>query len=353
MPVLRKGKAERLKSKDLKSKRKYNTATLRLLPLIILISGLAFNTQSQNVEAFSKLDTTAILIGDQIGLEVGIRVPEGFRVQWPLLVDTITKHIEIIDKKPIDTSSSNGNLTLIQKLTVTSFDSGYFEIPDMEITFHPEGDTNRFIANTNTLYLSVTTPVVDTSQAFKIIKGPVKEPYTLGEILLWVLYFVIGVLVILGIIFLIKYDRKKKYQPLFKKTKPLLPPDILAIQKLEELRLAKIWQQGKLKEYHTQLTDIAREYFEGRYHFEAMEMTSHDILEELKNHNINNEAMGKIANVLQLADLVKFAKANPAPLENDLSLSHCIDFVKETKPAPVVQNDGEKDSSEQTKIKAS
>lgn len=321
---------------------------------MVVLSGVALNSYAQNVEAFSRLDTNAILIGDQIGLELGIRIPEGYLVRWPLLGDTITRHIEIINKKSIDTIASGGNLTLLQKLTITSFDSGYFEIPDLEFSFRYPDDTTTFIANTNSLYLSVTTPVVDTSQAFKAIKGPVSEPYTLAEILLWVLYIVLGILVIVGIVLLIRYDRRrKKYQPLFKKSKPIIPPDVLAIQKLEELRLAKVWQQGKLKEYHTDLTDIVREYFEGRYHFDAMEMTSEEILEVLKNHDINKEATNKIAGVLQLADLVKFAKALPTALENDLSLNHCIDFVKETKPVPVVMTEDGKDSNELTKIKAS
>ena len=95
-------------------------------------------------------------------------------------------------------------------------------------------------------------------------------------------------------------------------------------------------QQGKLKMYYTGLTDIAREYFEGRFHFDAMEMTSDEIMTVLKKKPVNKEIYEKMGNVLQLADLVKYAKANPMPLENDQCLNHCVDFVKETKPVPIV-----------------
>lgn len=297
---------------------------------------------AQNAKAFARLDTTAIMIGDQVGLELGITVPEDFTVSWPALADTISDHIEIVSTGENDTSHSQGNMLLTRSLKITSFDSGYFELPPFHFTIAHSNDTNRFLVNTNSQYLMVNVPAVDTSQAFKIIKGPVEEPVTFGEILPWLL---IGIVVLTVVALTIWYIRRRRQnKPVFvRKPKKVLPPAVLAIQKLEELRLAKLWQQGKLKEYYTYLTDIIREYFDGRFNVDAMEMTSDEILESLRNKEINKEAMGKLHQVLQTADFVKFAKAHPTPLENDLCLNHCIDFVKETKPAEVVekQNNGE------------
>ena len=310
--------------------------------LTVLLASVISIAGAQNVEAYAKMDSTSIMIGDQINFELGITVPENFAVSFPYFTDTITKNIEIISAEPIDTLEVDEGLLMRQQYVVTSFDSGYFALPDFEFLFHHLDDTILYRTNTNILYLMVNTPVVDTSQAFKAIKGPVSEPYTFMEIFPWVL---LGLAVIGGIIFLIWYLRKRKQnKPLFQpKPKPALPPDVLAIQKLEELRLAKVWQQGKLKVYYTELTDIAREYFGGRYYFDAMEMTSDEILDELKLKGVNEEALHKMKSVLQLADLVKFAKAHPTPLENDLSISHCVDFVKETKPVPMVKTEEPKE----------
>ena len=301
--------------------------------MFVLLLGLA-QLIAQNVEAYSKLDSSAIMIGDQIGLEVGINVPESFFVSLPFFKDTITTNIEIINKEPIDTTEVDDGFLISQKYTITSFDSGYFELPDFEFLFHHKDDTTVYRTNANTLFLMVNTPVVDTSQAIKAIKGPVSVPYTFGEIFPWVL---LGLAVIGLVVFVIWYIRKrKKNKPIFaRKPKPALPPDVLALQKLEELRLAKIWQQGKLKMYYTELIDITREYFEGRYHFDAMEMTSDEILEALTDHQVNRQITEKIRNAFQLADLVKFAKAHPTPLENDICLNHCVDFVNETKPVAI------------------
>lgn len=316
-----------------------------ILIAFLVVAGISGS--AQNVEAYARLDSSNIMIGDQLTFELGITVPESFAVSFPFFTDTITRNIEIIEKLPIDTLAIDEGLLMKQLYTVTSFDSGYFELPEFEFLFHHTDDTILYRTNTNTLFLMVNTPVVDTSQAFKVIKGPVEEPYTFMEIFPWVL---LGLAVIGGIIFLIWYLKKRKQnKPLFKgKPKPVLPPDVLAIQKLEELRLAKIWQQGKLKNYYTELTDITREYLEGRYRFDAMEMTSEEILDELKAQEVNSEALGKMKNVLQLADLVKFAKAHPSPIENDQCINHCVDFVKETKPVPLPETmEGTDDNNSQ------
>jgi len=301
----------------------------------LMLGGFA---RAQNVEAFAKLDTNAMMIGDHVNLELGLKIPEGFKAQWPQLVDTISKNIEIISKQPVDTTKSNGNLELKQLFTITSFDSGYFALPEFKFHYQNGNDSTKFTVGSNPLYLMVNVPTVDTTQAFKVIKGPVNEPVTFAEILPWIL---LGLFVLAVAVFLWWYIRKrKKNQPVFvRKTKPSPPPDVMAIQKLEELRLAKIWQQGKLKEYFTELTDIIREYLDGRFNIDALEMTSFEIIDAIEDRRINSDAIEKLTNVMQLADLVKFAKAQTTPLENDLSLSHCVDFVMETKPVAQVEKE--------------
>ncbi|HHL57637.1 MAG TPA: hypothetical protein ENJ14_01700 [Bacteroidetes bacterium] len=298
---------------------------------------------AQHTEAYARLERDSIMIGDQIGYELGINIPEGFVVAWPVLVDTISKNIEIVNVQEVDTSFVENTLILNRLLTITSFDSGYFKIPSYTFQFRHEGDTAVYEAKTPVQYLNVYTPVVDTSQVFKAIKGPIAEPYTFRELLPWILLGLLVVILVVGMIWYIRKRKKKK--PLFAaKAKPELPPHIVAIRKLEELRLAKVWQQGKIKEYYTQLTDIVREYAERRYNFNAPEMTTEEILEELSAKNVNEEVTTKLKATLSLADLVKFAKAKPTPLENDVCLNNCIDFVQETKEEPVLRIDQKPES---------
>jgi hypothetical protein len=310
---------------------------IRHTGLLILMLTAFVVVRGQNMvplKATASLDTTAIMIGDQIGLNLTLKVPAGTQVIWPELNDTLVPHVEIIKRGKTNSTLKNNALTLKRRLMVTSFDSGYFNITPMKFQVRLPGSNKVDTVATQDLFLQVYTPEVDTSKAFKVIKGPVAEPYTFGEILPWIL---LGLLVIAGIVFLIWYlRRRKKNQPLFaRKSKPKLPPYEEAIQRLEEVRLSRMWQAGKLKAYHSAITDIMRVYVARRFQFDAREMTSGEIIQNLgKKPAVNKEALSKVQSAFELADLVKFAKLKPSPLENDTSLNYCIDFVNETKVVP-------------------
>ena len=294
------------------------------------------------LKAKATLDTTAIMIGDQIGMDLSVEVPRGAQVLWPPLPDTLVPHIEIVKRGKTDTTLQNNAMTLRRHLVITSFDSGYFNITPMKFRVKLPGSPSMDKVATQDLFLQVYTPRVDTTKAFKPIVGPQAEPYTLGEILPWVL---LGLLVVAAIVFLVWYLRKrKKNQPLFaRKPKPKLPPDVEAIQRLEEIRLSRLWQAGKLKAYHSAITDIMRDYFARRFRFDAREMTTGEIIQELeKEPVVNKEILEKVKSAFELADLVKFAKFKPSPLENDTSLNYCVDFVNETREVPPEPAPGEK-----------
>ncbi len=301
------------------------------LILIFMAFGVAKAQNMVPLKATASLDTTSIMIGDQIGLNLALEVPAGSQIIWPALGDTLVPHVEIIKRGKTDSILKNSVLKFRRRLVITSFDSGYFNITPLKFQVRLPGSSKMDTVSTQDLFLQVYTPDVDTAKAFKAIKGPVGEPYTFGEILPWIL---LGLLVIAGIVLLIWYlRRRKRNQPLFvRKSKPKLPPYEEAIQRLEEVRLSRMWQAGKLKAYHSAITDIMRDYFARRFRFDAREMTSGEIIQNLgKEPAVNKDALSKVQSAFELADLVKFAKLKPSPLENDTSLNYCVDFVNETK----------------------
>jgi len=293
----------------------------------ILIVG---QLNAQDITAWSSLDTNAITIGGQVTYEIGITIPYEVLVGWPMIGDTLNSNIEVLRRTNIDTTYTDSDISLRQQLIITSFDSGYFEIAPTVFQFKHVNDSSIYTTSTGMLFLQVYVPEVDTSQAFKPLTGPIEEPYTLQELLPWIVVST-AVAILIGLLIFYLIKRKKK-QPIFKrKPKPILPAHVVAITKLEELRLNKIWQSGRLKKYYSELTDIIREYMVNRYQFDAPEMTSYEIITKLHEFDINKDAMSKLESTMQLSDMVKFAKAIPTALENDLGLSHCVDFVNETK----------------------
>ena len=121
----------------------------------------------------------------------------------------------------------------------------------------------------------------------------------------------------------------------------LVPPYDRAIQALHELKDSKLWQQGQEKAYYTTLTEILREYIDERFHINAMEMTSSQIIETLHRNEETKAVNRQLRDILEMADFVKFAKMRPLPDDNEQVMRYAETFVEETKPdekAPESEN---------------
>lgn len=306
------------------------TAKSALFSLAILLAMHA-SLRGQEIAVDAKLDTSDILIGDQISLDISFNMPLDYRVIWPFYQDTLVRNIEIIGRSAVDTviNEEENLVNMMQSFTITSFDSGRYYIPPLLFLYQPIDDTAYSQAYSMPLYLEVHSMEVDTAQAIRAIKPPLEAPFSLREILPWILLALAAILLSLLIVYVL--TRIKRKQPVFViKPKPPQPPHIIALNGLESLREKKLWQSGRLKDYYTELTDIVREYIEGRFEVAAAEMTTDEILSGMQNTDAKPEALDKLARTLTLADLVKFAKEKPLPLDNDNCMAYCTDFVNAT-----------------------
>jgi hypothetical protein len=301
--------------------------------VLFIFAGFAGAVRGQYAGATAKLEKNAIRIGDQVRFELNLTVPAGSKVQWPMLLDTLTGNVEILRKSGLDTVSSNTQqFTLKQEIVITSFDSGSYIIRPVLFKYNLKGDTLSHYTETLPVTLDVQTIKTDPAKDIMPIKPPLNAPVTLREILPWIGLIIIILALAAGVYYYLK--KKKQVKPVVaSRLKTTIPPYEAAIEALETLRLKKLWQSGKVKEYYSELTDIVREYIELRFPVRALEMTTSEINAALRQTDVNGSAREKLNQTLVLADLVKFAKEQPLPLENDLSLNQCIDFVRETKPA--------------------
>jgi len=297
--------------------------------LIILFYLIGLSGFSQKVEVLSQLDTNAMLIGDHVAMELRYTGSVKSQVLWPFLPDTILGNIIVIGRGKIDTSytSDKKRVTLSQELNLTCYDSGFYTIPGIPFNYRDLPDTNRLTATTPMLLLAVHTVKVDTTQAIKPIKSPIKIPLTFREMIPWILA-ILGVFAVIIAVFWYLRKRKKN-EPVFQlKPRVKMLPHELALQEFEKLRVKKLWQGGKIKEYHSELTEILRKYIENQFNVAALEQTSSELVENLKHDTeCPAQAIQKLENILVQADLAKFAKSMPLPAENENSLSDGIDFV--------------------------
>jgi hypothetical protein len=276
------------------------------------------------------IDSTTLFIGDQTDLHLQATCEAGEQVQFPVLGDELIPGIEIVDKTIIDTATlKDGRLQYNQYLTLTSFEDSLFYIAPLTFV---SGDQT---IQSEALTLNVVQPfeVDSADMAITDIKGVYDAPIWWWGIFRWVLLALGVVGISIGGYYLISYlqARVSKKEDELVSVEQLRPADEVALEKLDAIREEKIWQSGRVKEYHTQLTDVVREYIARRFEVSSAEQTSDETLRAIRPLlNDKKELFEQLRKMLTLADLVKFAKWQAAPDENELSLRSAYTFVKET-----------------------
>lgn len=276
------------------------------------------------------IDSTTLFIGDQTDLHLRATCEQSEEVQFPTLTEELISGIEIVDQTIIDTTTLNdGRVQYNQYLTLTSFQDSLFYINPLP--FVSNGDTIW----SESMTLNVVQPfeIDSTDIAITDIKGIYKAPIWWWGILRWVLLALAIAGVGIGGYYLITFIRKRYSNDSeeLTPTEPLRPADEVALEKLDAIREEKIWQTGQVKEYHTQLTDVIREYIARRFDVSSIEQTSDETLTAMRPLlNDKRELYDQLRKMLQLADLVKFAKWTATPDENEMSLRSAYTFVKET-----------------------
>ncbi len=282
---------------------------------------------SQKVQ--TSLAPAEIRIGEPSRLTFELEIPAGSAIVWPAISDTISADIEILRFGRPDTISHNKSSLVIQQVhTITAWEAGLFPVPPMVFPFIEDGDT--LVIESQPVLLEVRGSDIDTGSAIKDIKGIVPMPVGLAELLPYIL----GLLVLAGLSWgLIRHfgQRKKpeKEHPVW--VQPDIPAHMAALSGLEGLRSKKLWQGGKVKQHHSELSDILRQYLERRYLLNALEMTTSEILAALPGALQQEEAGESLREILELADLVKFAKFRPEPHASESSLNAAFAFVEQTK----------------------
>jgi len=278
---------------------------MKKIILLLFISNFAFAQTA-------KLDTNAILIGEQINFSISNAISK--TEVWPTYDEFLVEGIEIIKEGELDTSEN----LISQNFIITAWDSGSYYIPPIS-----------FSANSKTegLLLNIQTVILEEGAELKDIKQPMEAPIGCSDICPWL----VGIVAFALIIFLLKkYVFNKKEVIKIEKPKVIIPADITALQQLKKLDKAQVWQSGNIKQYHTELSEIIRRYTENRFNFIALELATDEIIRELKS-KVDNEQLASITILLQRADLAKFAKSKPDEDENKESMQLAKHFVGQTK----------------------
>ncbi len=283
------------------------------------------------------IDRNEILIGEQavISLSYPLTKANPEKVEFPEIGTTLVEKVEVVRKSKIDTLATTEGVSTIrleQKIYITSFDTGYYAIKPFE--FKVNGKTEP----TSAFLLSVKTVEIDTTGSIMADRGIYTvEVDFMDYVRIYWKYpaAVLGVGVLLAIIILLvqRYNEKKKRKPAVVPVEPERPAHELALERLTKISEEKVYKRGKIKEYHTAITDALRDYLERAYQIAAHELTTSQIIGALKYSGISEMDMVKLRTILFRADMVKFAKETPDEQENTAAVNDAVVFVKNTIPA--------------------
>lgn len=293
----------------------------------------------QNVRIESKLDSATLMMGRVTTLNVTVVKPTSERGTIIVPRDSMTANVEIVGEAGADTTSlGNGIEEIKRRIILQSFDSGVYVLKPI-LYVSPLGDTiasDRPVLKVMPVNVDSLTTIHDYADAQE---GEHKFFDFLPDFMsTWWFWLIVGLVVATaGIILYFHYAKKGKIS--IRHRKPEEPPYERAVRSLNDLRAQHLCEQGREKEFYTRLTDILRVYLDSRFHINAMEMTSTQILQALEGNEATRLPRLHMSQLLEIADFVKFAAQRPLPDDNVKAFNNAMQFVEDTKPVEEPKED--------------
>jgi len=292
----------------------------------LLILYFPFSVFAQEISVKANTDSSDYLIGDHINFTLTISYSDDINIVNPFFRDSLNK-FEIINEVPVGKARSDNKNQLIYKYTLTYFDSAEITIPPIQVFYRSKSDTTLKSIQSDSFQIRVHKLSVKVEEDIKDVKPPLKIPFDWVSLAIWIL---IGLLILLIAYFVYKKYFSRKAEEEIVKPKIILPPHEEALMKLDQLNREQLWQKGFVKEYHSRITEIIREYFEKRFNLPALELTTSEQLEYLKMIPEAKDILAVTESFLTNADLVKFAKFIPMDGVNAEMMNQAIEIVNRT-----------------------
>ena len=299
----------------------------RICVLIILVASVLRIAAQESVEV--SIDSIQMFVGQQVHVTLTAHAKENAKVEFPVFKPTqyITPGVEVLaSQEQAQQTEDNGFVARSTVYTLTSFDDTLYYLPPMTVKIDGKPYKSKSLA------LKVLTIEVDTTHVDQFFgpKDVQDNPFLWSD---WSSAFWLSVLllVLLAVTYYL-YLRMRDNKPIIthiRIVKRLLPHQ-KAMQQIEQIKAEKMVTSEDSKEYYTRLTDTIRKYIEERYGFNAMEMTSSEIIAKLTAVQ-DESALSELRHLFLTADLVKFAKYSTLINENDANLVNAIEFINQTK----------------------
>ncbi len=301
----------------------------RYLFAVLLIWPLSLSGQLISVR--SEVESDSLMIGDQVVYSLLVEARDNVELSLPEIKDTLSSELEVLTEVGSDTTISDGMKQITRRFLITSFEGGVHMIPAQPVPYATGTITDTALSMP--VMVRVYEPEVDLAGEIKPIKPPINTPLTFMEILPWMGLGLAAMIIGIPLTLWIRKIRQRKEDPEGLRSKPLEPAHVAAFRELDRLKEAKLWEKGEVKLFYIRLSNIVREYVEQQYSIPAMESTTSEILSNFHRFNREDNLLDEmLQELLEMADLVKFAKEDPPPVDNQTNLNNAYLFVQKTYP---------------------
>ena len=300
---------------------------MKRIVLCGLLSVLSVVSLLAQVTVKASLDSAEIFIGEQAHIDLKVVSPAGTNAIFPVFPSKqLVPGIEVLNEEIISKEDLNDGRqqAVIKRYTITSFDSSFYFLPPLKVRVGNKQYSSESLAlkvltlEVDTLHLDQffpPRPIAEMPFSWQDMKGL----FGMSLLLVFMLSFMAYVVIQLH-----------NNRPLLKYLrKAVLPPHVWAMKKIEKLK-ATHTAMTDTKDYYSALTDVIRHYIEQRYGFNALEMTSQEIISRL-NAFPDATSLQELKELFYTADLAKFAKLQTQLNENDANLLRAVGFINATK----------------------
>lgn len=292
--------------------------------LFVLIIVPALSLFGQEIKVTAATDTTDYLIGDQIKYSLTIYADKNVFIINPFFRDSL-KNVDVINySDPILNEDKSGK-TIKYESVLSRFDSAQVTIPAIKVEYRTKNDTTLKSVLSNAVTFNVHSVKVSMEEEIKDIKPPLRLFNYL-----FIIYILAALVFLATGYFIYRKYFKNKPKPEVKVKTEKIPLHQLTLRKLEQLEKEELWQKGFIKDYHSKITEIIREYFEKQFDLPALESTTTESLKLLSKHPQGIKVLDITAQFFNNADLVKFAKFTPLENINREMMIQAKEIVKKT-----------------------
>jgi hypothetical protein len=278
-----------------------------------------------------QLDSTELLIGDQLHARIILNAPEGKEVIFPLVGSFWkAKNYEIVRITDQIKNNAEGGIQVVTQNVVLSFwDTGNYQLPPLPFTYTKGTEVDTTWAEAPMIRIDFPAGITGDSTYMAPIKPILEEHYTFMDYIYMALPFIGVTLLLLAVAFGVYFFTQ--WQQAMREKRKQLSPEELALKRLAELEESSYLAEKEFAAFHTEASSIIRTYLNQRFKIKALESPTSEIIPQVNYEHLEESLIIDLKEVLETADLVKFAKASPLDTANKFALQYIrrmVDYVQ-------------------------